>query len=101
MALRSSNCVSHSMFDLAMMDVVCSFQGTTIIPEVVRVTRKLLETHLRLQIYREFGDWIHLLYNAHVQPTLAAHYKNTKGSMGYADRLVAAACCTRLSQEAT
>ena len=65
------------------------FQGTTIIPEVVRVTRKLLETHLRLQIYREYGDWIHLLYNAHVQPTLAAHYKNTKGSMGYADRLVA------------
>lgn len=65
-----------------------SFQGTTIVPEIARVTRKLLETNLRLQIYREYGDWIHLMFNAHVQPTLAAHYKSTKGSMGYADRFV-------------
>lgn len=73
-----------------MLSSVYSCQGTTIIPEIVRVTRKLLETHLRLQIYREYGIWVHDLYGAHVQPTLAAHYKNTKGSMGYADRLVAA-----------
>lgn len=65
-----------------------SLQGTTIVPEIARVTRNLLETNLRLQIYREYGDWIHLMFNAHVQPTLAAHYKSTKGSMGYADRFV-------------
>lgn len=48
--------------------------------------RQLLETNFRMQIYREYGDWLHVLYAAHVQPTLSSHYKNVKGSVGHANR---------------
>lgn len=48
--------------------------------------RKLLQTNFRLQIYREYGDWLHVLYDAHVQPTLFAQYKSVKGTGGYVNR---------------
>ena len=50
------------------------------------MTRKLLETNFRLQIYGEYGDWMHALYDAHVQPTLVSQYKSVKGSTGFSHR---------------
>ena len=65
--------------------------GAVINPTVVQMMRKMLETNFRLQIYREYGDWIHALFDANVQPTLVAQYKSVKGTMGFSHRY--SRCC--------
>ncbi|KAL0028311.1 hypothetical protein WJX79_009350 [Trebouxia sp. C0005] len=60
--------------------------GAVAIPKVVQMIRKLLETNFWLQIYWEYGDWVHALYDAYVQPTLVSQYKSVKGSTGFSHR---------------
>ena len=66
----------------------CCSAGVTINAYAVDLLKQLLETNFRLHIFREYADWIHPLYEAHVKPTLTSHYKSIRGTVSYSSRHV-------------
>ena len=57
------------------------------VPKNAKLMRQMLETHFQLHVYQGQSEWLHNLYEAHVQPVLKSHYKNVKGNeRGYANR---------------
>ena len=52
--------------------------GELVRPGALQTLQILLQETFRIRIFREHCAWVHPLFEAHVRPTLLAHYHSTR-----------------------
>ncbi len=60
--------------------------GEVVRPGALQALQSLLQETYQIQVYREHCAAVHPLFEAHVRPTLLAHYNSTKSALPPGDR---------------